>query len=778
MPKYKSIIISFILVLSTAPAGWGQNSGFTVNGNVSDASNGEALSGVNIYIINGNGGTVTNEYGFYSLFLPEGMHKIAVSYVGYRTDTLSVSRHNTRLNIVLRPVSTHLNEVSINAEQRDINISRSETSVERLTAALVKTVPAMLGEVDVIKVIQMLPGVQAVAEGSTNFSVRGGSFDQNLILLDEATVYSASHLLGFFSVFNNDVVRDVKLYKGDIPASFGGRLASLTDVRTKEGNNQKFAATGGIGTIASRVLVEAPLFSDRASFLVAGRRTYADLFLRASGNEELKNTALYFYDMNVKVNYRINDNNRIYVSGYFGRDYFAMKPVATMGFGNRTVTVRWNSILSPRLFANFSFTGSYYDYHLGSEMTPEIAQSWDSKLTDYGGKMDFTFSVNKTNKMKFGYQIVHHTINPGKGGGTAAASVIQTYELPSLFALEHALYVSNEMSFDKLMLRYGVRYAFFHNIGNGKEAVIMDGYQITSRQIMPAGQIYNTHHGLEPRMGVSYKFNNQNALKASYSRAAQYIQLASNSSAGSPLDLWFPASPNIKPQLSNQFVVGYFRNFKDNMFETSLEVYYKHLTNVVDFKDRAVIFGNPALDTELRFGKGYAYGVELMVRKNGGKLNGWISYAFSRSMRKIDEINNNEWYRSTYDRPHSVSIAVNYNFAERWSASANWIYATGRPVTYPEGRYLIGESYVPVPSARNAYRFPDYHRLDLSLTWKLSPADRRFQNELNLSVYNAYARKNPWTIYFTQEEQNPSRSYAEMIYLFSIVPAVTWNFYF
>jgi len=639
-----------------------------------------------------------------------------------------------------------------------------------------------MGEVDVIKAIQMLPGVQATSEGTSGFSVRGGSHDQNLIILDEATVYNASHLMGFFSVFNNDALKDVKLYKGDIPANFGGRLSSVLDVRTKDGNNQRFAATGGIGTISSRLTIEGPLFSENITYLASGRRTYADMFLLLSSEEQLRNTALYFYDLNAKVNYRINDKNRVFLAAYLGRDKFDMN-IAGMDFGNQTVTLRWNHLFSPRLFSNFSLIGSIYDYYLRVELSDDFSMDWRSQIQDIGFKADFSFHPNPNHSIKFGYQPTYHRFKPGEGGGVGAmASMIDDFSQPVQYSLEHAWYAANETTInDNLTVKYGLRYTLFQNIGNGVETYILENYEPQNPVTHPRGAIYNNTGRWEPRLGAVYQFNNVHSVKASYARTAQFIQLASNSAAGSPLDVWFQSSPNVAPQLSDQWAVGYFRNFRNNIFETSLELYYRNMTDVIDFRDHAELFGNNDLERELRFGIGRSYGMELMVRKNEGKLNGWVSYTLSRALRTIDDINGGKEYRSPFDKPHNISVVANYELSPRWIVSANWVYSTGMPVTYPTGRYKIEGRYLPLYSVRNGHRYRDYHRLDLSATWSFRKNDaRRFKSELNFSIYNAYGRKNPWTIIPDLEKphENPNMFHAEMIYLFSFVPSITYNFTF
>jgi hypothetical protein len=770
-----SFFILFVLASFTLPA---QEKKVTISGTIKDHSNGEDLIGAEIIISGTRTGTVSNAYGFYSLSLPRGKYTLAFSYIGYLKKEIPVElTSDTKLNIELTVNAKELTEVVVSAESKNVTITKAEMSVEKLSAKAIKTVPALMGEVDVIKAIQLLPGVQSTSEGSSGFSVRGGGHDQNLILLDEATVYSASHLMGFFSVFNNDAIKDVTLYKGDIPATFGGRLSSLLDIRTKDGNNQRFTGTGGVGLISSRLTLESPL-GQKASALVSGRRTYADVFLMLSSDENLRKSSLYFYDMNAKVNYRIDENNRVFLAGYFGRDNFSNR-FAGMNFGNQTVTARWNHIFSPKVFSNFTLIGSFYDYYLKSNISEQLNQEWKSKMNDYGMKADFSYLPNPVNHLRFGYNFIYHRFIPGEGGGMSNESILGRIAFPKEYAAEHALYIANETTIaDRLKLKYGVRYSAFQNISNGEELAYLEDYNVAYTQTYQKGTIYKTQQQLEPRAGITYILSDYHSVKASYSRTAQYIQLASNSASGSPLDVWFQASQNVKPQLSDQFAIGYFRNLADNEYEASAELYYKDMRDVVDFKDHAALLGNEDIEHELRFGKGYSYGLELMLRKNSGRLNGWVSYTLSKSRRKIDDINNEDWYRSPYDKPHNISIVGNYELSPKWMVSANWVYASGTPVTFPTGRFQVENSYVPVYSGRNEYRYPAYHRLDVSATWQLSEPGKRFKHELNISLYNAYGRKNPWTILFRQESDQPDSSYAEMVYLFTFIPSITWNFTF
>ncbi len=757
-----------------------QNKKFTISGNITDNDTGEDLIGATVAVQELKTGTVANAYGFYSITLPEGTYHLIFSFIGYTAQVKELTiRGDVKLNIQLKNDANEIQEVVVTAERRNANVSRAEMGVEKISIKTLKRIPALMGEVDVIKAIQLLPGVQSTSEGSSGFSVRGGGYDQNLILLDEATVYNASHLMGFFSVFNNDAIKDVTLYKGDIPATFGGRLSSLLDVRTKDGNNQRFSMTGGIGTISSRITLEGPLFTNKASFLLSGRRTYADIFLLLTSDKDLRESSLYFYDMNGKLNYRINDNNRLFLAGYFGRDKFANK-FAGMDFGNQTITLRWNHIFSPRLFSNFTAIGSFYDYYLSTELSEQVAMEWLSKMQDYGFRADLSYLLNPNNTIKFGYHLTYHNFLPGEGGGMGGNSVFSRIVEPKEFALEQSFFIANQSKIgDHLTLKYGLRYTLFQNISNGEQVYILDNYEVKDSATYARGKVYNSYNRFEPRLGFVYEFNDANSVKGSYSRTVQFIQLASNSAAGSPLDVWFQTTPNVKPQLCDQYAVGYFRNFSNNAFETSVEFYYRNMTHVVDFKDHADLIANSELEQELRFGTGQAYGAELMIRKNDGRLNGWISYTYAAARRKIDEVNNGQSYKSPYDKPVNISIVLNYELSKQWVVSANWIYASGTPVTYPTGRFEIEGRYVPIYSSRNEYRYPAYHRLDLSATWAFKgKPGKRFKNELNFSLYNAYGHKNPWTILFQQEKDNPDQSYAEMVYLFSFVPSITWNFSF
>jgi predicted acetyltransferase len=766
-----------IIALSLPFINFGQNK-YTVSGHVKDAS-GEDLIGSTIYVKELKTGTVTNVYGFYSITLREGTYEFDYSYVGYETQSKKINlNENQTIRITLSEASKTIEEVVVTAERKNENVVKTEMSTVKLEATEIKKIPALLGEVDIIKTLQLLPGISSTGEGFSGFNVRGGSPDQNLILFDEATVYNASHLMGFFSVFNNDAVKDLKIYKGDIPAQYGGRLSSLLDIRMKEGNQKEFEATGGIGTISSRLTLEGPIIEDKWSVLVSGRRTYADLFLLLSSDEALKSTKLYFYDLNLKTNYKISDKDRIFVSGYFGRDVLKFSDLYSFDWGNYTLTTRWNHLFTEKLFSNFSLIYSKYDYKMESG-NENLGFKWISNLEDFKFKADLNYYPNPKNSIKFGLEVIHHHFIPGvaKSSGDFADNTIS---MPESYALEYGIYISNEHKLlNNLTLNYGLRGSMFQNMGNATSYDFDENYETIDSTVYDRWEIFNTFSGLEPRLSLNYTLNQKSSIKASYSRTLQYMHLASNSTAGSPLDVWVPSSPNIDPQLADQVALGYFRNFWDNQMETSVEVYYKNMENQIDFKDFADLMLNAEYESEFRVGDAWSYGAEFFVRKQQGKFTGWVSYTLSKAERKIPEINDGKVYSSSYDRPHNISIVGSYNLGKRWNVSATWVYASGTPVTFPTGRYEQGNMVVPIYSERNGYRMPAYHRMDLSITLKSKEKpDKRLKSDLNISIYNIYNRHNAWMINFSQDEENPNITVAELVYVFPIIPSITWNFHF
>lgn len=752
----------------------------SVSGYVSDATTGEMLIGASVAVRTSGGGALTNAYGYYSLKLPRGSHLLSFSYLGYKITDIELNLvKDTIINVSLSPRDLLIGEVVVRGERFNDNLLKPQMGVTRLDIRNIRQIPAFLGEVDVIKAIQLLPGVQATSEGGSGFSVRGGSPDQNLILLDEATVYNPSHLMGFFSVFNNDAVKSVELSKGDIAAEYGGRLSSVVDVRMNDGNMQQFHGQGGVGTISSRLMLEGPVQKDRSSFMLAGRRTYADIFLVFAKDEELRNNALYFYDFNGKANYVINDRNRLFLSGYLGNDIFRNDNFG-VGWGNQTATLRWNHLFSQSLFSNFSLIYTRFNYSLGIPKNQPNSFDWSAEMVDYSFKGDFTWYANSNSTIRYGVSTVLHKFRPGKVQGTGTDSPWVTIEIPLNTALENGLYASHEHKIgSRLVLKYGLRFSSFSNIGEAVVYAFNDNFERADSVTYSKGEFFNTYLAVEPRFSLAYQFSENSSLKAAYNRNVQYVHLARNSTAGTPLDIWFPSSPNVKPQAGDQFSAGIFRNFPVSRLETSLEGFYKLNHNAIDFKDHAELLLNDNLEGELRFGKAWSYGVEAMVRLTEGKLNGWVSYTWSRTFREIPQINNGKRYPASYDRPHDISVVMNYDMNRRFSAGLNWVYATGSPVTFPTGRFKIGNTIAPVYSDRNAYRLPDYHRLDLSATLRAKQKPgRKWNGEWNLSVYNAYYRKNPWVINFVTDPDRPNVTHAEMTYLFGILPAISYNFKF
>jgi outer membrane receptor for ferrienterochelin and colicin len=752
----------------------------TISGFVKDQTNGEILIGATVFCMGLHKGVVTNVYGFYSLSLEPGKYSIRFSYVGYEQQEMEVQiRENLVMDISLQPLPEELGEVVVRSKRADQNVTSAEMSFQKVDSKTIQKIPSLLGEIDLIKVIQLMPGVLTTSEGSTGFSVRGGQSDQNLIILDEATIYNASHLMGFFSVFNNDAVKDVTLYKGDIPAAYGGRLSSLLDVRMKDGNARKLAASGSIGTVSSKLTLEGPLKRDKTTFILSGRRTYADLFLPLAKNEDIRDNRLYFYDLNLKLTHMFNNKNRVFFTGYIGRDVFKNQ-YALMGFGNQSASLRWNHLFSSRLFFNLSLNYSQYSYELGTIEDTINSFKWTSVLRDYSLRLDFTHFLSSKHTLRFGAVSVFHSFFPGSVKGIGESSIFTGYVLTAQYALEHALYASDEMKItDKLTIKAGLRWSLFQNIGPGKYTAYDADFNPGQSIQYGKGDIYNTWSRLEPRLAMTYLIDGTSSVKGSYSHTGQFIMLAQNSTAGTPLDVWFPASPNIKPQLCDQLALGYFRNFFQNKLEVSAEVYHKGLRQIVDFRENAQLLLNEHLEGELRFGKGSAYGAEVMIRKNDGRLTGWISYTYSRSFRKVPQINEGKLYKAPFDKPHTVNIVTNYDLSKRLSASVTWVYATGLPVTFPIGRAVFGNAILPVYSERNAFRMPDYHRMDASLTLKgRKKPGKKWQGEWNLSVYNLYDRHNTWSINFVRDAKNPNVTYAEKTYLFSVIPAITYNFKF
>ena len=757
----------------------------TISGYIKDAETGEELIGATIYVKELKTGGITNVYGFYSLTIPNGKYTIDYSYIGYTTQSVEINLAQSIMNnIELSTTATSLEEVVISAEAADKNIKSTEMSVVKINPKEIQTIPVIFGEQDLLKTIQLMPGVKSAGEGNSGFFVRGGSADQNLIYLDEAPVYNASHLLGFFSVFNSDAIKNIKLYKGNAPAKYGGRLSSVLDIKMNEGNSKKLGVSGGLGLISSRLTIEAPIVKDKGSFIISGRRTYADFLLAYSSEDLIKNTTLYFYDLNMKANYRINNNNRIFLSGYFGRDVFGFSDMMKTDWGNATATLRWNHLFSDKLFLNSSLIYSKYNYVIGFSGIGELIDV-QSGIQDFNLKEDFQYFINPENTLSFGLNCIYHTFMPGELS-SSDDSFINSQIIDEKYAIESAAYISHKFDIsNSLKLTCGLRYSNFAVIGPGNVYTYNDDDEITDTISYNNGELVKNYGQLEPRISVNYILNEQTSIKTSYARNTQYIHLLSNATSSTPTDLWLPSSSIIKPQIADQIALGYFRNFNDNMFETSVEVYYKNLQNQIDYKNGADILLNDKVESQLVFGKGHAYGVELLIKKRTGKFTGWIGYTLSKTERTFDEINDGAWYPSKQDRTHDISIVSMYNLTKRWTISATWIYYTGDAVTFPSGKYVVDGLTVPMYTDRNAYRMPDYHRLDLGFTYvnkdkinKRKNRKKKYESSWNISVYNVYARKNAYSIDFRENENDPTKTEAVRLALFQIVPSITYNFKF
>lgn len=765
---------------------------FTIKGYIKDKKNGEALIGV---IVQKKGSTIgvnTNEYGFYSLTLPKGTHTIITNYLGYTPFEKVISlTENTTLNIELEEQSNELQEVTISSEAEDKNIKSIEMSVAKLDIKQVEKIPALLGEVDVVRAVQLLPGVTSVGEGASGFNVRGGNVDQNLILLDEAPVFNSSHLFGFFSVFNPDAVKDLKLYKGGIPAQFGGRASSVLDVRLKEGNNKKFEANGGIGTIFSRLSLEGPIKKDKASFIVAARRSYIDVLAKpflSKKQPSLKNAQFYFYDLTAKLNYRIDDKNTLFLSGYFGRDVFGAG--FTFDWGNATTTIRWNHIFNPRLFMNLTAYYSNYDYKIifvqpGNNQKFE----WRANIINYSLKSDWSWYLNANNTIRFGVQNILYQFNPTTAIITDAQANETNLSLPKKHANELAIYVGNEQKInDRFNIEYGIRLSDFTYLGNTIAYFYRDTTPGIQKPLNKETNYSNFFQPIknyffpEPRFSANYILTKNSSIKWSYNRMLQYIQIVSNTAATTPLDVYTPSTNNVKPLIADQGTIGYFRNFKDNSIETSIELFYKYFQNQLDYIDNADLLINKYVESQFLQGIGRAYGLEVYIKKTKGKWNGWISYTLSRTERKVQGISNNNWFLSRYDRTHLINIVNTYDFNKKWSASITFVFLSGTPATFPDAKFQIQGYNVPynTTNQRNNYRIPPYNRLDLGLTWNIDAMKtKRFKNQLVFSIYNVYNRRNPYSIYFRTNPDDPNQMQAiRFSVIGSFVPAVTWNFNF
>jgi hypothetical protein len=789
--KNKLLYYCFLLLLSgTALPALAQNR-HTVSGFVKDQSNGEGLIGVSVYVREAETGVVTNPYGFYSLTLPAGSYTLVFSYIGYQKITKEcILDGDKTISIEMADESNQLSEVTISTQKEDENVRGIEMSVNKVEMKTIRKMPALLGEVDLIRSIQLLPGVTTVGEGASGFNVRGGDVSQNLVLLDEAPVYNSSHLFGFFSVFNPDAVKDVKLIKGGIPAQYGGRISSILDVRMKEGNAKKREINGGIGSIFSRLTYEQPFAKGKGSFIVAGRRSYIDVLAKPFLNSDLKDSKFYFYDLTAKVNYRLGDKDTFYASGYFGKDVFGGGDFG-FGWGNATATARWNHVFSNKLFMNLTGYYSNYDYNLGQNQNKPDAKDkfdWKSKIISTSIKPDFTFYITPNNQLTFGGQYIYYDTRPGKATAISEGEMTDI-SLESRYADESALYAGNELKFgDRVSLQYGVRYSYFRSLGPGTEYQYLETEKGKRKEpIFPGteykkGDVIKSYGNLEPRAALNIGITKNASIKASYNRTSQYLHLLSNTAASSPLDVWTLSGINIRPEKADQVALGWFQNFSDNTYEASVEVYYKKMYNQIDYVPASDLLLNEYFAGDLLFGKGRAYGAEFYVKKNKGRLTGWVSYTLSRTERKVESVNNDDWFPARFDKPHNITAVAIYELTKRLTLSSNFTIQSGTPATFPTNRYtvggiIIGNNY---NGMRNNSRIPAYHRLDLAATLK---AKRKLfkvgEGEWVFSVYNVYNRRNPFSVYTRINEDNPLKTEAVRYSVIgNFIPSITYNFKF
>jgi hypothetical protein len=787
----KKIILHIVLL--TSIFSFSQEK-FTLSGTIADLKTKETLIGVNVFILETKTGITTNEYGFYSITLPKGEYTISISYVGYQVIEEKVSLNtNIKKNFLISESSQLLKEVVIVDNKKRVDIRKPEMSVNKLTIQEIKEMPVIFGEVDIIKSILTLPGVTNAGEGQSGFNVRGGSADQNLVLLDEATIYNSSHLFGLFSVFNPDAIKDLKLYKGGIPARYGGRLSSVLDIYQKEGNKNDFHMNGGIGLISSRILAEGPIVKGKGSFVVAGRASYAHLFLKLVDNPNLA----YFYDLNTKLSYSLNEKNNIYLSGYFGRDVFQLNDSFVNTYGNTVINFRWNHLFSEKLFSNLSMIYSDYYYGLNLDI---IGFNWDSGIKNYNIKYDFIHYLSYKLKLTYGFNSNYYDFNPGKIEPTRPDSGINEDQLDKKYAMENAIYIDAEHQIsNKIAVSYGVRVSSFLRLGNqtlntyanNQPVIFNPNFQIYE-SAQPIGTVnygknesITKFENLEPRLAISYTFTENQSIKASYNRMSQYLHLISNTQSPTPLDVWAPSDNFLKPQLLDQVALGYFNNLKNDEYSLELETFFKKIKNRVDYIDGANLIANEAIERVVLNGQARAYGLEVLFRKNTGRFKGWLSYTLSRTEQKVEGrtaietgINNGDWYKTGFDKLHNLAIVANYKWTEKWRFSANLIFQTGQPVTFPDGQYEYEGITVPNFSSRNENNLPSYHRLDVSAT--LTPhknKKRKWQAEWVFGIYNLYNRMNAASITFRQNDETASNE-AIRLSIFGIVPSATYNIKF
>ena len=783
-------LISIILVISTIMASAQK---YTIFGYVKDKTTGESLIGANVTIENRSLGTTSNNYGFYSITLPSGKQRIRCSYLGYQEFNLEVElRGETNLNIELESKDSKLKEVTVTAPKNN-KILNNEVGSQSLSISAIKQMPATMGESDLVKSLQLLPGIQTSHEGTTNLSVRGGSFDQNLFLLDDAPVYNPSHALGFFSVFNSDAIKSVKIYKAAFPAQYGGRLSSIVDIHMKEGNRKQLSGSGGIGLIASRLTLEGPIVKDKSSFIISGRYSYAGLTANGAGllgqslgigglRDFTANNEINFYDLNAKMNFELNTKNRLYLSAYSGADhfyYYALDDNSSMDWGNVTGTARWNHVFNSKLFANTMLIYSQYDY---SYILKDDARhfKWSSNLQEMDVKTDFDYFLNPNNHIKFGVSAENHHYFPGKVVPRDSTSITKSFTLDSQRAVISTAYVSNEQRVnDKIGIEYGLRYSAFCLLGQSKVYSYNPDLSVKDSILYGSGELVQFYHGFEPRLSIRYLLNQTTSVKLSYTKTIQFQHLLGNSSVGFPSDVWVPASKYIKPQWANQYAIGYYKSLRENKYEFFTEAYYRKMYNIIDYKDNADLFLNPHIETQVLSGTGQSYGIEFFLEKKVGSLNGWLSYTLSKTSKQIGGINNNKPYPANYDKRHNFSAVLNYQLSHTWSASSIFKFTSGGFATIPEGTFNYYGAAFNYYTSRNGYKLPAYHRLDLSFNYQSRKNEhRKCKTEWSFGIYNVYDKKNIFALFVRQEGHNLYSSRGYKMFLYGITPFVTFNFKF
>ena len=771
---------------------------FTISGFVKEKSSAEELIGVNVVSESPPIGVTTNVYGFYSISLPEGNHKILYSYIGYQDKVVELAlTKSIRLDLEMNPYAQELSEIVLEAAAMPKVLS-IEMSVNSLDVKSVKELPAVLGVVDIIKIIQLLPGVTSVGESANGYNVRGGSSDENLVLLDEMNLFNSSHLFGFFSVFNTDAIKDVKLYKGGIPAEYGGRISSVLDIHQKEGNANSYHTSGGIGLISSRLMLEGPLW-DKSSFMIAGRRSFGDLFLLLSKNESINSSQLHFYDLNMKFNSWLGDKDRFFLSTYSGEDVFKFGSVFHSSWGNKTLNARWLHLFSDKLVSNLSYNYNKYNYLISLVYDNRILD-WDSKIKNNNFKYNFSYFHSNTHQFMGGVSLNTYHFEPGIVTLSSGSSEFTSIEMRNKFAYEPAVFIQDQWKIsDRLLVKVGLRWSSFYRLGVDTMTVYADGPLVYDEfqnmyvngdsidsDIYAENEIVASYNAFEPRLAIRYKLNDLSSIKTSYQKINQYMHLITNASSPTPLDIWAPAGEFIKPLIGQQFALGYFYSSKNLKWDFSTEVYYKKLDNVLDYIDGADLELNNNLETEILYGDGRAYGLELMLEKKQGKVKGWIAYTLAKSESLIPGlsdsdpgINFGEWYNNRQDKTHDLSIVAFYKHNKKWSFSSSFIFATGIPTNYPSAKYEYEGLTIPQYTERNEARLPNYHRLDLAATLQpLKNENRKWHTEWIFSIYNVYNRKNASSLYFRQSRDDESITEAVQLSIFPIIPSVSYNFKF